>query len=386
MLFFMRNIYESRHYKLYILIPIALMLISIYFVTRIQLDSSLRGGISVQLQTSANPNIRAVSGMIDSNITGAQASVAKTPTGLEITLVANQSLANAETSLLSLYGAYSNYSSYSLNLTLYQSELKSNPGNSTLAGLIASASKGQNVSVSQMHAAFQSEISSLAPVYSNLPSFNASDYSATVDSAQQVYSNASTVYENNIIKKLKAIVPFTVYSYNDVTPTLGAFFLSQIRTIIIAAFVLVAIAVFMIFRTPIPSFAVVFGAANDIIVALGVMGLLGIPLGIASVGGLLMLLGYSIDTDMLSSIRVIKRTDSTPEARAYSSFKTGATMTVTAILSFGVLLVVAYLAYIPTYIEISSVVMAGLLADLVTTWLANMPIILWYKKRKDGIR
>ena len=179
---------------------------------------------------------------------------------------------------------------------------------------------------------------------------------------------------------------FRVYSYNDVTPTLGAFFLSQIRTIIIVAFVLVAIAVFMIFRTPVPSFAVVFGAANDIIVALGVMGLLGIPLGIASVGGLLMLLGYSIDTDMLSSIRVIKRTDSTPEGRAYSSFRTGATMTVTAILSFGVLLVVAYLAYIPTYIEISSVVMAGLLADLVTTWLANMPIILWYKKRKDGVR
>ncbi len=386
MLFFMRNIYESKHYKLYILIPVLLMLISLYFVTKIQLDSSLRGGIEVQIQTSANPNIRSVSSMIDSNITGSQASVSKTPAGLDITLVANQSLSNAETNLLSLYGAYSNYSEYSLNTTLYQNELKSSPGNTTIASLIATASKGQNTSIAQMQSAFKAEMVDLAPVYSNLPSFNASNYGGNVDAAQQAYSNASTVYENTIIKKLKAITPFTVYSYNDVTPTLGAFFLSQIRTIIIVAFILVAIAVFMIFRTPIPSFAVVFGAANDIIVALGVMGLLGIPLGIASIGGLLMLLGYSIDTDMLSSIRVIKRTDSTPEGRAYSSFKTGATMTITAILSFGVLLVVAYFAYIPTYIEISSVVMAGLLADLVTTWLANMPIILWYKKRKDGIR
>jgi len=144
----------------------------------------------------------------------------------------------------------------------------------------------------------------------------------------------------------------------------------------------VAIAVFFIFRTPIPSLAVIFGAGNDIIVALGAMGAFGIPLGVASIGGLLMLIGYSIDTDMLTSIRILKRSEGSPTERALGTMKTGVTMTSAAIISFGILLIVSYIAFIPTYFEIAGVVLFGLFADLATTWLGNLPIILWYKKRK----
>ena len=91
-----RNIYESKHYKLFILIPVALMLISIYFIPHIQLDSSLRGGISVQLQTNATPNVQALTTSIDSAIPGAQSSVSRAPGGLAITMVDNQSIATAE--------------------------------------------------------------------------------------------------------------------------------------------------------------------------------------------------------------------------------------------------------------------------------------------------
>lgn len=379
----MKNIYESRHYKLYILIPVLLMLASIYFITKIQLDSTLRGGVSIQLQTNQSINMRTLTGMINSNITGAQASVSKAADGVAITLTENTSLSSAQAYLLDAYGAYSNYSAASVNLTEYQQEIKSQPYNSTLATLEASASKQSNSSIEQMNKSITSELLALKPIIGNVH-YNSSSYGSAISAAQLAYSNASTAYENIVISKLKGIVKFSSYSYNEVTPTLGAFFLQQMRNIIIASFIVVAIAVFFIFRTPIPSFAVVFGAANDMLVALGVMGLLGIPLGIASVGGLLMLLGYSIDTDMLSSIRVLKRSEFTPEQRAYSSFKTGTTMTLTAILSFSVLLIVAYVAYIPTYIEISAVVLAGLVADLLTTWLGNMPMILWYKKRKES--
>ncbi len=140
---------------------------------------------------------------------------------------------------------------------------------------------------------------------------------------------------------------------------------------------------FFIFRTPIPSLAVIFGAGNDLIVALGAMGAFGIPLGVASIGGLLMLIGYSIDTDMLTSIRILKRSEGTPTERAFGTMKTGITMTSAAIISFGILLIVSYFAFIPTYFEISGVVLCGLFADLATTWLGNLPIILWYKKRKS---
>ncbi len=130
--------------------------------------------------------------------------------------------------------------------------------------------------------------------------------------------------------------------------------------------------------------SVVFGAGNDILVALGAMGLFGIPLGVASIGGLLMLIGYSIDTDMLSAIRIIKRTEGTPSERAFSTMKTGVTMTTAAIISFAILLIVSYYTFIPTYFEIASVVLFGLIADLFTTWFGNTTMVLWYKQRKEA--
>jgi preprotein translocase subunit SecF len=381
-----RNIYESKHYKLFILIPVALMLIGIYFIPHIQLDSSLRGGISVQLQTNATPNVKALTTAIDSAIPGAQSGVSRAPGGLAITMVDNQSIATAETHFSELLSAYSNYTQDTANLTQAQAALSAQRSNSTLSSIIAASQKGINSSVSQMVSAFNAENLALTPILGSAAVANTTDYQALVNQGQSAYTRATAKYKTYVMGKLTALVSFTSYSYNEVTPTLGAFFLGEIETIIIVAFILVAIAVFFIFRNPVPSFAVVFGATNDIVVALGAMGLLGIPLGIASVGGLLMLLGYSIDTDILSAVRILKRQDSTPEIRAFSTFKTGLTMTFTAIISFSVLFIVSYFAFIPTYSEISAVVLVGLVTDLMTTWLANTPMILWYKKRKDGGR
>jgi len=168
-----------------------------------------------------------------------------------------------------------------------------------------------------------------------------------------------------------------------VTPTLSSFFLSQLRTIIVAAFILISIAVFFIFRSPIPSLAIIFGAGNDLIIALGAMGLFKIPLGIASVGGLLMLIGYSIDTEILTSIRILKRHEGAAEERAYHAMRTGLTMTTTAIATFATLFAISIIAYVPTYYEIAGVVLFGLIGDLFTTWLGNAPMILLYKKRKE---
>jgi preprotein translocase subunit SecF len=308
------------------------------------------------------------------------------PGGLAVNLVDNQSIANAEVDLLALYSAYSNYTQYTHNLTQAQSAYSTQQSNSTLAGIIAASQKGVNASIVQMNNNFNAESLALKPVLGTSQTVNTTDYQALVNTAQTSYTTASAKYQSFVISKLTSLVSFSSYSYNEVTPTLGAFFLSEIKNIIIVAFILVAIAVFFIFRTPIPSFAVVFGATTDIVIALGGMGIFGIPLGIASVGGLLMLLGFSIDTDMLTAVRILKRSDATPEIRAFSTFKTGMTMTFTAIISFSVLFAVSYFAFIPTYSEISAVVLIGLVGDLMATWLANTPIILWYKKRKEGHR
>lgn len=377
------NIYESRHYRLLILIPLALLLISLYFIPKIQLDSSLRGGISIQAQTNSTISVRQLTQDVDSRIPGAQAGVSRSPGGLSITIATNSSLASAESRLLSIYSEYGNYSASVINVTLYQNMLSSQPGNATLQALLSNARAQKQKLISRLNLSLSEELRTLAPLIGNRINYNSTNADSMLALARSVYSNASSIYESDVIAALRGIIPFSSYSYNSVTPTLGSFFLLQMRNIIIAAFILMAISVFVVFRNPVPSFTVVSGAACDILVALGAMGAFGIPLGVASIGGILMLLGYSMDTDILAAIRVLKRTEGTPAERAFSTLKTGMTMTIAAILSFLVLFMVSYVTFIPTYFEISGVVLVGLMADIVTTWFGNTALVLWFKQRKE---
>ena len=266
------NIYESRHYKLFIIIPLVLLLVGLYFIPKIQLDSSLRGGISVQVQTNTNISVRQLTQDVDLKIPGAQSSVSRSPGGLSITIATNSSLAGAESYLLNIYNEYGNYSAYTFNVTLYKSRLSTQPGNATIQTLLSGAQSQQQKSLSRLDSLLSGELDTLAPLIGNSASYNSTDASSMLATAKSAYSTASTVYESTVIASLKSIIPFTSYSYDSVTATLGSFFLTQMRNIIIAAFVLVAITVFIVFRNPVPSFTVVFGAANDILVALGAMG------------------------------------------------------------------------------------------------------------------
>jgi len=376
------NIYTYKNLKMLMLIPIALMFFGIYFSYQIPFDTSLAGGFSVSLLTNQSVNTAALASNLSSTLHVANPEVLKSPGGISIIIPMNSSLAEAEKDLIAFYAYKSNYTSYSFNVTSIGIALQREPNNSTLLAQLAFSNKGLNESLLGMQNALSNELKALEPFVGKV-SYNASNVENMSSVAQSAYAQAGSFYEKKIINAIKHFVQFSSYSYEEVTPTLSSFFLSQLRTIIIAAFILISIAVFFIFRSPIPSLAIIFGAGNDLIIALGAMGLFKIPLGIASVGGLLMLIGYSIDTEILTSIRILKRHEGSAEERAYNAMKTGLTMTTTAIATFATLFVISIIAYVPTYYEIAGVVLFGLIGDLFTTWLGNTPMILLYKKRKE---
>jgi len=365
-----------------ILIPIALMFFGIYFSYHIPLDTSLAGGFSVSLLTNQSVNTATLASNLSSTLHVANPEVLKSPGGISIIIPMNSSLAEAEKDLIVFYTYKSNYTNYSFNVTSIGIALQHEPNNSTLLAQLAFSNKGLNESLLGMENALSKELKALEPFVGKV-SYNASNVENMSTLAQSTYTHAGNVYEQRIINAIKPFVKFSSYSYEEVTPTLSSFFLSQLRTIIVAAFILISIAVFFIFRSPIPSLAIIFGAGNDLIIALGAMGLFKIPLGIASVGGLLMLIGYSIDTEILTSIRILKRHEGAAEERAYHAMRTGLTMTTTAIATFATLFAISIIAYVPTYYEIAGVVLFGLIGDLFTTWLGNAPMILLYKKRKE---
>ena len=377
------NIYHSKNLKFYVAIPIILMIISLFLTTRLILDSSLAGGAIITIASNTTLSQQQIASEVASALHVPSPSIVKSPGTVTITIAANSSISSAYDDLIALSNNQSEYGVYYTNATAAEIALRNSSSNTTAQARLAQAQAGINKTLSYMDSALSSELNSLKPFVA-APAYNSSNPTQMGIIAQSEYTNASLVYQQNVISKLGTILPSTSSpSYEPTAPQEGKAFLSSLEEIILIAFILVSIVVFVIFRSIVPSFTVIFGAANDIIIALGAMALFGIPLGIASIGGLLMLMGYAIDTDVLTSIRILKRHEGTPEDRAFSSMKTGMTMTGAAIASFAVLFIVSFFAYIPTYYEISGVVLFGLIGDLATTWLGNASMILLYIKRKE---
>ena len=171
-----------------------------------------------------------------------------------------------------------------------------------------------------------------------------------------------------------------VIGYNEIGPVLSEEAMGQIYVAMIFAFLFMAITVFVVFREPVPSVAIILAALCDILIALGGMSIFKIPLSIASVGALLMLIGYSVDTDILLTTRLLKRREGTVEERAKNAMYTGLTMSFAAIAAMGILYIVTILVMpeATTLSNISAVLVIGLIGDILSTWLMNLGILKTY--------
>ncbi|MCJ7444995.1 MAG: protein translocase subunit SecF [Methanotrichaceae archaeon] len=154
------------------------------------------------------------------------------------------------------------------------------------------------------------------------------------------------------------------------------------------SFLLMAIVVLLVFREFIVSGMVVFCALADILIAAASMVVAGVSLSLGTVAALLMLIGYSVDTDILLSMRVLKRKGSTDE-KIIGSMSTGLMMTGTTIAAVLSLFVVSNVLYliIPSFYQmaiiadICLVLLFGLAADIFNTWITNAQLLRWYTNR-----
>ncbi len=163
--------------------------------------------------------------------------------------------------------------------------------------------------------------------------------------------------------------------------SLSSAFYSQLRFAIILSFILMAIVVFIIFRTFVPGFAVVLSAFADIVMTLALVDFLGWKISSAGIVAFLMLIGYSVDTDIMLTSRLLKRREEGVNSRLYSAFKTGITMTLTSIVAiFAALIVISGFSEILK--QIFSILVIGLCFDIFNTWITNAGILKWYAEAK----
>ncbi len=157
----------------------------------------------------------------------------------------------------------------------------------------------------------------------------------------------------------------------------GESFYKQLLIGILIAFLFMAIVVFILFRTTVPSLAVILSAFADIIMTLTFVNLLGIKMSGAGIIALIMLIGYSVDTDILLTNRILKTREGTLNKRIFEAFKTGMTMTLTSLFAMGIALLVVS-SFSETLTQIFTILVIGLCFDLLNTWITNVSILKWY--------
>ncbi|PWB52600.1 MAG: preprotein translocase subunit SecF [Candidatus Methanoperedenaceae archaeon] len=156
---------------------------------------------------------------------------------------------------------------------------------------------------------------------------------------------------------------------------------------ILFSFLGMGIVVFLIFRTFVPSVAVVISAFADIVFAAAMMDVFGIALSLGTVAALLMLIGYSVDTDILLTTRLLKRKGELSE-KIKDAMKTGMTMTLTTLAALIALFLVSSGSFLVSTFtridiirDISVVLIFGLIADIINTWMTNVGILKWYLEK-----
>jgi preprotein translocase subunit SecF len=179
-------------------------------------------------------------------------------------------------------------------------------------------------------------------------------------------------------KSLSALVSekYPDASINQISETFGKSLQYQAFIALIFSFIGMAIVIFLSFRSFVPSAAVVLSAFADIVMTAALMNVIGITLTLGTTAALLMLIGYSVDSDILLTTRVLKRQGKLHDKFA-GAFHTGIIMTSTTFAAITALFIVSWFGSIQILMEISAVLLIGLMFDVINTWMTNVAILKW---------
>jgi len=195
------------------------------------------------------------------------------------------------------------------------------------------------------------------------------------------FDSMSASQNQQLIDKINARYPDASVDYID--STFGQTLQGQALIALLFSFIGMAIVVFIAFRTFIPSIAVVSCALIDMAGTAAGMNLLGISLTLPTTAALLMLIGYSVDSDILLTMRVLNRQGKLEEKLA-GAFRTGIIMTSTTLAAVLSLWIISSLGQIETIRDMAAVLLVGLVLDIMNTWITNATLIRWYAERKGS--
>ena len=206
----------------------------------------------------------------------------------------------------------------------------------------------------------------------------------TVESSGKVTGviiEASDITQEELVSTINELIPLTKENYNieSMGSTLGESFFQQIFIALIIAFIGMGLVFQLYFRNIYGTLAALFSAFMDIFITIGITNLLGIKLTAGGIAAFLMLIGYSIDTSILLSTKLLKEQGDTRQG-LFGAMKTGLTMSAAGIAAMGVSFLLTNNSSLK---QIMLILVIGLVIDLITTWIGNVAFLRYYlEKRK----
>lgn len=168
------------------------------------------------------------------------------------------------------------------------------------------------------------------------------------------------------------------FQIREVSATFGEASLSSGMFIGFVGLILIIIVIFISFRQIIPTVGIVQAMFFDVITACAGMALFNIPISLVTISGLLMVVGYSVDSDIMLTSRMLKDKVGSPGENATRSMKTGLTMTGTTIAAVLSMIIISYFFQIDVILQIGIILLFGLIGDLIATWITNVAILMWF--------
>ncbi len=361
------NPYDNPHYKKYLIVPIILIAISlglIFFGPGIKPGIDFKGGLLITIQSESAIDQAALSSAIE-NVAGLKPELrffeSPAGTGVEIELPLKTSLDQADAYLAKVHSLQEEYDR---------------------ARIALSQDQGSQSAVDALGRQLL-DVASQTVQTATGGSLKATDPTAAVTESEQAVADARSLYREALLDAVNSAVKADSVLVREVGSSLSVFFFSKLQNVVLLSLLLLAIIVFIMFRDIGPALAVMIGPLVDIILAAGAMSLLQIPWNLASIAAMLMLLGFSLDSYTMLTVRILKRSEDAPAVRAFEATQTAFLMNAAQVTGFGVLAAVAVVLQVPTYYQIGVVATIGGLADFLTTWFGNAPLLLWMNERKQ---
>ncbi len=162
--------------------------------------------------------------------------------------------------------------------------------------------------------------------------------------------------------------------------TITSIYTEQARNAMIGAFVAMGIIIFIAFRRCVTVGGILLAVGLDMLGVLGCMALFGVELSLASVAGLLMLIGYAVDTNILLTTRVLKRVGGEPREKVVDAMHTGLMMSGSTLIP---LFALNLLTTAPQLYQLTAVLIFGIIIDIFNTWFLNSAIIIRHAERQQ---